>query len=199
MKVIQTNNSCTMNKYDEENIIERLRGETTKRQAFSEVVNHYSRTLYWQVRHIVANHEDADDVVQNTFLKAWRSIDSFEGGARLSTWLYRIAYNESMTLLSQRRETLSIDEGTDDEEDGGGYAMQLESDEYVDGDKAQMILQEAMTQLPAKQKAVFTMKYFNDMKYEDISEVTGTTIGALKASYHLAVEKITKYVRRIEN
>ena len=199
MKVIQTNNSCTMNKYDEENIIERLRGETTKRQAFSEVVNHYSRTLYWQVRHIVANHEDADDVVQNTFLKAWRSIDSFEGGARLSTWLYRIAYNESMTLLSQRRETLSIDEGTDDEEDGGGSAMQLESDEYVDGDKAQMILQEAMAQLPAKQKAVFTMKYFNDMKYEDISEVTGTTIGALKASYHLAVEKITKYVRRIEN
>ena len=199
MEVIQTNNSCTMNKYDEENIIERLRGETTKRQAFSEVVNHYSRTLYWQVRHIVANHEDADDVVQNTFLKAWRSIDSFEGGARLSTWLYRIAYNESMTLLSQRRETLSIDEGTDDEEDGGGYAMQLESDEYVDGDKAQMILQEAMAQLPAKQKAVFTMKYFNDMKYEDISEVTGTTIGALKASYHLAVEKITKYVRRIEN
>lgn len=199
MKVIQTNNSCTMNKYDEENIIERLRGETTKRQAFSEVVNHYSRTLYWQVRHIVANHEDADDVVQNTFLKAWRSIDSFEGGARLSTWLYRIAYNESMTLLSQRRETLSIDEGTDDEEDGGGCAMQLESDEYVDGDKAQMILQEAMAQLPAKQKAVFTMKYFNDMKYEDISEVTGTTIGALKASYHLAVEKITKYVRRIEN
>ena len=195
MKVIQTNNSCTMNKYDEENIIERLRGETTKRQAFSEVVNHYSRTLYWQVRHIVTNHEDADDVVQNTFLKAWRSIDSFEGGARLSTWLYRIAYNESMTLLSQRKETLSIDEGTDDEEDGGGCAMQLESDEYVDGDKAQMILQEAIAQLPAKQKAVFTMKYFNDMKYEDISEVTGTTIGALKASYHLAVEKITKYVR----
>lgn len=195
MEVIQTNNSCTMSKYDEENIIERLRDETTKRQAFAEVVNHYSRTLYWQVRHIVANHEDADDVVQNTFLKAWRSIDSFEGSARLSTWLYRIAYNESMTLLSQRKETLSIDEGTDDEEDGGGCAMQLESDEYVDGDKAQMILQEAMAQLPAKQKAVFTMKYFNDMKYEDISEVTGTTIGALKASYHLAVEKITKYVR----
>ena len=104
-----------------------------------------------------------------------------------------------MTLLSQRKETLSIDEGIDDEEDGGGCAMQLESDEYVDGDKAQMILQEAIAQLPAKQKAVFTMKYFNDMKYEDISEVTGTTIGALKASYHLAVEKITKYVRGIEN
>ncbi len=199
MKVIQTNNSCTMKKYDEENIIERLRGETTKRQAFAEVVNHYSRTLYWQVRHIVTNHEDADDVVQNTFLKAWRSIDSFEGSSRLSTWLYRIAYNESMTLLSQRKENLSIDEGIDDEEDGGGCAMQLESDEYVDGDKAQMILQEAIAQLPAKQKAVFTMKYFNDMKYEDISEVTGTTIGALKASYHLAVEKITKYVRGIEN
>lgn len=199
MEVIQTNNSCAMNKYDEENIIERLRGETTKRKAFAEVVNHYSRTLYWQVRHIVTNHEDADDVVQNTFLKAWKSIDSFEGSARLSTWLYRIAYNESMTLLSQRKETLSIDEGTDDEEDGGGCAMQLESDEYVDGDKAQMILQEAIAQLPAKQKAVFTMKYFNDMKYEDISEVTGTTIGALKASYHLAVEKITKYVRRIES
>ena len=185
-----------MKKYDETEIITHLQDERTKRQAFAELVNHYSRTLYWQVRHIVQNHEDADDVVQNTFLKAWKSIDSFEGGARLSTWLYRIAYNESMTLLSQRKDTLSIDEGADEEDEGGGYGVQLESDEYMDGDRTQMILQEAIAELPAKQKAVFTMKYFDEMKYEEIAEVTGTTVGALKASYHLAVEKITKYVKR---
>ncbi|MBQ4380568.1 MAG: RNA polymerase sigma factor [Bacteroidaceae bacterium] len=184
-----------MSKYDEDEIIRLLHDEATKRKAFAEVVNHYSRTLYWQIRHIVVNHDDADDVLQNTFLKAWKSIDGFEGNAQLSTWLYRIAYNESITLLNQKKETFSIDEGGDDDEEGGGTPMQIESDEYIDGDRTQMMLQEALTMLPAKQKAVFTMKYFNDMKYEEIAEVTGTSVGALKASYHIAVEKITKYIK----
>ena len=184
-----------MSKYDEDEIIRLLHDEATKRKAFAEVVNHYSRTLYWQIRHIVVNHDDADDVLQNTFLKAWKSIDGFEGNAQLSTWLYRIAYNESITLLNQKKETFSIDEGAGDDEDGGGMTMQIESDEYIDGDETQIMLQEALTTLPAKQKAVFTMKYFNDMKYEEIAEVTGTSVGALKASYHIAVEKITKYIK----
>ncbi len=187
-----------MNKYDEQSVIERLQNEGTKQRAFAEVVEHYGRTLYWQIRHIVVNHEDADDTVQNTFLKAWKNIDTFEGDSKLSTWLYRIAYNESITLLRQRKDTIVIEDasgGEEDDDEGSGQGIQLESEEYIDGEQAQELLEEAIEQLPPKQKAVFTMKYFNEMKYEEIAEVTQTTVGALKASFHLAVEKITKYVR----
>ncbi len=156
------------------------------------MVNHYSRTLYWQIRHIVVDHDDADDVLQNTFLKAWNNIESFRGDSKLTTWLYKIAYNESITFLKQKKEAISIDT------EEGGAANQLESDEFFDGDETQKLLQEAISSLPAKQKAVFTMKYYEEMKYEEISEVTGTSIGALKASYHLAVEKITKFFRSKE-
>lgn len=184
-----------MSKYDEDSIIELLRDKNTKRKAFEEVVNHYSRTLYWQIRHIVVNHDDSDDVLQNTFLKAWKNIDGFAGDSKISTWLYRIAYNESITFLNQKKETCSLTEDCDDDEHTG-YAMQIESGDYIDGDKTQMMLQTAIAQLPAKQKAVFTMKYFNEMKYEEIAEVTSTSVGALKASYHLAVEKITNFVKQ---
>mgnify|MGYP002624259941 CR=1 FL=1 len=188
-----------MSKFDEEDIIRRLREPREKRRAFEAVVNQYSRTLYWQIRHMVQNHDDTDDILQNTLLKAWRSIDGFAGDSKLSTWLYRIAYNESITFLKQQRETLSLDADGDDNDEGGtnSYAMQIESDEYIDGDKTQLLLQQAIALLPAKQKAVFTMKYFDEMKYEDMSSVTGTSVGALKASYHLAVEKITKFFKAI--
>jgi RNA polymerase sigma-70 factor (ECF subfamily) len=188
-----------MSKYDETDIILRLKDPRQKRRAFEEVVNHYSRTIYWQIRHIVQFHDDTDDVLQNTFLKAWKSIDKFEGNSKISTWLYRIAYNESITFLEQKRETCSLDADQDDDTDARTYAMQLESDEYIDGDKTQMLLQQAIALLPAKQKAVFTMKYFDEMRYEDMSELTGTTVGALKASYHLAVEKITKFFHAHED
>lgn len=189
-----------MSKYDENDIIHRLKEPGQKRRAFEEMVNHYSRTLYWQIRHIVQNHDDTDDILQNTFLKAWKSLDGFEGNSKLSTWLYRIAYNESITFLGQKKEMFSLDASSDeDEEAANTYAMQLESDEYIDGDRAQLLLQQAIAGLPAKQKAVFTMKYFNEMKYEDMSAVTGTSIGALKASYHLAVEKITNFFHAHED
>lgn len=188
-----------MSKFDENDIMRRLKEPREKRRAFEDVVNHYSRTLYWQIRHIVQNHDDTDDILQNTFLKAWKSIDSFAGDSKISTWLYRIAYNESITFLNQQRETYSLDAtGEDDDENSASsYAMQLESDEYIDGDRTQMLLQQAIALLPAKQKAVFTMKYFDEMKYEDMANVTGTSVGALKASYHLAVEKITKFFHTI--
>ena len=184
-----------MSKYDEENIVERLRNETTKKKAFEEIVNKHSRTLYWQIRHIIINHDDTDDVLQNTLLKAWKSIDSFAGDAKISTWLYRIAYNESLNFIKQRKETASCSADTDGDEQTAGSAMQIAGEDYIDGDKVQMMLQEAIAQLPAKQKAVFTMKYFNEMKYEEMSEVTQTSVGALKASYHIAVEKITAYIK----
>lgn len=176
-----------MTKYDESIILERLKEPSTRRRAFEELVNHYSRTLYWQIRHIVVDHDDTDDVLQNTFLKAWNNIDSFRGDAKITTWLYKIAYNESITFLKQKREILSIDG------EEGGVAASLESDEYFDGDETQILLQQAIDSLPNKQKAVFTMKYYDEMKYEEMSEITGTSVGALKASYHLAVEKITNF------
>lgn len=176
-----------MNRFDESAILTRLSNPSTRRRAFEEIVNHYSRTLYWQIRHIVVDHDDADDVLQNTFLKAWNNIDSFRGDSKLTTWLYKIAYNESVTFLKQKKEAISIDS------EDGSAANLLEGDEYFDGDSTQILLQQAIDTLPAKQKAVFTMKYYDEMKYEDMSSITGTSVGALKASYHLAVEKITKF------
>lgn len=176
-----------MSRFEESTILSRLKDPSTRRRAFEEMVNHYSRPLYWQIRHIVVDHDDADDVLQNTLLKAWSNIESFRGDAKLNTWLYKIAYNESVTFLKQKKEAISIDS------EEGCVANTLESDEFFDGDETQQLLQQAIDTLPAKQKAVFTMKYFDEMKYEDMSDITGTSVGALKASYHLAVEKITKF------
>ena len=176
-----------MSKYNESKILEGLKEPSTRRRAFEELVNHHSRTLYWQIRHIVVDHNDTDDVLQNTFLKAWNNIEYFNGNSKISTWLYRIAYNESVLFLKQKGETISI------ESEEGSVANQLESDEYFDGDEIQILFQQAIETLPKKQRAVFTMKYFDEMKYEEISEITGTSIGALKASYHHAVDKITNF------
>lgn len=176
-----------MSRFDEATLLTKLKDPSTQRRAFEEMVNHYSSTLYWQIRHIVVDHDDTDDVLQNTFLKAWNNIGSFRGDSKLSTWLYKIAYNESITFLNQKKDTLSMDN------EDAGVVYTLESDQHFDGDETQIMLQQAIDTLPSKQKAVFTMKYFDDMKYEDISSITGTSVGALKASYHLAVEKITKF------
>lgn len=176
-----------MSKYNEEETLIRLQDPKTQTRAFEEIVNHYSQPLYWQIRRLVVDHEDADDVLQNTFIKAWTNITSFRGESKLSTWLYKIAYNESLTFLNHKRELLSID-------DLNSMTMEtLESDPYFDGDETQLMLQEAINTLPDKQKAVFNMKYFEEMKYEDMSQITGTSVGALKASFHLAVKKIEEY------
>lgn len=176
-----------MSSYNEDEIIARLQDPKTQRHAFEDVVNHYGQQLYWQIRRLVTYHDDADDVLQNTFIKVWTNLSAFRGESKLSTWLFKIAYNESITFLNHKRESLSLDENE------SSVTGQLESDPYFDGDETQAMLQEAMNQLPEKQRAVFQMKYYDDMKYEDISAITGTSVGALKASYHHAVKKIEDF------
>lgn len=166
---------------------ERLRDPSTRREAFGELISEFSQPLYWQIRRMVQNHDDTDDLLQNTFMKAWTSMDGFRGDAKLSTWLHKIAINEALTHLDRdkRRATDSLDS-----EEGAATAARIESDEWFDGDAAAAALRRAIASLPPKQQLVFNMKYFDEMKYEEISEITGTSVGALKTSYHLAVKKI---------
>lgn len=171
-------------------LIERLRQPATCRQAFNEVMRLYSEPLYWQVRRMVENHDDANDILQNTFLKAWQSVEGFRGDAKLSTWLYKIALNEAITFLARERKRLNL--SLDDEE--SHLINLIESDEYVDGDELAVKLRKAVASLPEKQRLVFNMKYYDEMKYEQMSEILGTSVGALKASYHLAVKKIEQYI-----
>lgn len=178
-----------MGNTDDKKIVRLLANPITRERAFAEVVRQYSETLYWKIRRIVLTHDDADDVLQETFVKAWLNIDSFQGKSKLSTWLYRIAVNESLDFLRRRRNESQVDI-----DDAQSVAGQLMADEYFDGDKAQVLLQQAIAQLPDVQRAVFTMRYYDEMKYSDISKVLGTTEGALKASYHIAVKKIKEYL-----
>ena len=183
-----------MQQYIEEEIIKQLRDPAHQRDAFAQVVNFYGEKLYWQIRKMVLDHDDANDLLQNTFLKAWMNIDYFRVDAKLSTWLYKIAINECITFLNRQRmqNNVSID-------DTDVFLLErLKGDEYFDGDAAQMKLQKAILTLPEKQRAVFNMKYFDDMKYEDMSEIFGTSVGALKASYHHAVKKIEKFLEEVD-
>ena len=181
-----------MKTYNEEDIISRLQDPEMCREAFGEVVKAYSEQLYWQIRRMVLSHDDANDVLQNTFIKAWDNIEYFRAEARLSTWLYRIAFNECLNFINKKRahDQLSIDDA--DKEALG----KLESDPYFDGDETQLLLQKAIHTLPEKQRIVFNLKYFDEMKYEDMSDIIGTSVGALKASYHHAVKKITDFLNR---
>lgn len=174
---------------EDQDLISRLRDEKTCREAFGEVIALYSEPLYWQIRRMVQNHDDANDLLQNTFLKAWSSIDIFRGDAKLSTWLYKIAINESLTFLAREKKRLSL--SLDDEE--SYLANAIEADEYIDGDELKLKLRKAIATLPEKQRLVFNMKYFDEMKYEEMSEILGTSVGALKASYHIAVKKIEQF------
>lgn len=160
------------------------------REAFAQVVAHYSEPLYWQIRKMVVSHDDTDDLLQNTFMKAWANIDYFRGDAKLSTWLYRIAVNESITFLNKERAKRNL---TVDDEDTF-LVESLPADEWFDGDEWQLLLQQAIARLPEKQRLVFTMRYFDEMKYEEMSEILGTTVGALKASYHHAAKKVEEFL-----
>jgi len=178
----------------DDQLAQQLKDPATRRQAFSQVIHRYQEQLYWQIRKMVFDHEDSSDVLQNTLLKAWQALDNFRGDSKLSTWLYTIARNESLTFLTKRQAEMDM---TIDDPDG--YVMDCqEADQYFDGDDAQRLLLEAIAQLPAKQREVFNMRYYDDLPYEDISRITGTSAGALKASYHFAVEKIAAYVKKNE-
>lgn len=178
----------SMNVWNEQEIVEDLHNPQRQREAFTLLVDHFKEQLYWQIRRMVLNHDDADDILQNTFIKAWTGLDGYRGDARLSTWLFRIANNETLTFLQRRRQMLSLDE-----EGVGSLAATLQGDPYFDGDETELQLQEAIAQLPDRQRQVFNLKYFEEMKYEDMSRVLGTSIGSLKASYHHAVKKISDF------
>lgn len=181
-----------MQQYTEEEIIAQLRDPDKQRSAFSLIVSTYGERLYWQIRKMVLNHDDTNDLLQNTFLKAWTNIDYFRGEAKLSTWLYKIAINECLTFLNRQRNqnNISID-------DTDIFLLErLKGDEFFDGDEAQKKLQAAVLSLPEKQRLVFNMKYFEEMKYEKMSEILGTSVGALKASYHHAVKKVEEFLTR---
>jgi len=153
---------------------------------FDEIVSEYSEKLYWHIRKIVLIHDDADDVLQNTFLKAWKGLKNFRGGSGIYTWLYRIATNESITFLNKKKKQNSVSLTTYEEYLG----ETLESDSYFDGNEMELKLQKAILTLPEKQRIVFNMRYFEEIKYKDMSKILETSEGALKASYHHAVKKI---------
>jgi RNA polymerase sigma-70 factor (ECF subfamily) len=170
-------------------LVDQLREPSTARRAFSRVVEIYAEPLYRQIRRMVQNHDDAADLLQNTFLKAWDSLPQFRGDAKLSTWLYKIAVNESLTHLERERRRQNV--SLDDEE--SMLINMIEADEWIDGDELHQELRRAIATLPEKQRLVFNMRYYDEMKYEEISNVLGTSVGALKASYHLAAKKIENY------
>jgi len=178
---------------DEAEVIRLLASSEGRQKVFPMIVDQYSQSLYWKIRSIVLTHEDADDVLQNTFLKAWKSLPTFQGKAKLSTWLYRIAINESLDFL-RRQKTATLSSADADL----SVANCLLADDYFDGDKSQAVLQEAIATLPDVQRTVFTLRYYDEMKYSEMSEILGTSEGSLKASYHIAVQKITDYVKRYE-
>ncbi|MDR1683102.1 MAG: sigma-70 family RNA polymerase sigma factor [Candidatus Symbiothrix sp.] len=181
-----------MNIFNETEVLSDLHNSDPmiQRKAFEQIVRFYSEKLYWQIRRMLLSHDDANDVLQNTFIKVWMSIDLFRGDSKLSTWLYKIAVNESITFINKQRahSYLSID----DEE--AVFAKKLEADDYFDGDEAQLKLQKAILTLPEKQRLVFNLRYFDEMSYEDMSEALNTSAGALKASYHHATKKIEKFL-----
>jgi len=175
---------------DDALIIAKFAEESTREEAFRLLLKKYQQKIYWHVRRMVIDHDDADDVVQDIFVKVWKNLGSFREDSQLYTWLYRIATNECITFLNKKKQkqNVSLDDDTT-----AYLAETLADGNYFNGDKAQMKLQQALLTLPEKQKLVFNMKYFEDMKYEEISNVLGTSVGALKASYHLAVKKIEAF------
>ena len=180
-----------MDKFDERKIVSLLSDPATSRKAFGMVVEQYGEQLYWQVRRIVLSHDDANDVMQNVFVKAWTGIGSFRNDSKLSTWLYRIAVNESLDFMRRRK---AVHEVSADDADAG-VANALLADKYFDGDETAAQLQQAIALLPEVQRTVFNLRYYGEMKYSEMSRVLGTSEGALKASYHIAVKKISEYFK----
>lgn len=164
--------------------------EAEKRKLFSQVVSQYSEKLYWTIRRIVLYHDDANDVLQNALIKVWRNLGDFENRAKLSTWLYRIAVNEALDFLRKKKDVASLDVV-----ENASVARSLVADDYFDGSVAQALLQEAIALLPDVQRVVFNLRYYDDMKYSEMSKLLDTSEGALKASYHIAVKKISAYVK----
>lgn len=179
-----------MTEFTDTELLEQFRKEETKHHAFNLLVKQYQQKVYWHIRRILIDHDDSNDVVQNVFIKVWKALDNFREDSKLYTWIYRIATNEAISFLNQKKKRFSIPFVHVEHE----LSHSLNNDVLFTGDKIQLILQKAILKLPTQQRIVFNMKYFDGMKYEEISEILGVTVGALKASYHHAVKKIEKYV-----
>lgn len=176
---------------EDSDLVEKLRQPGTRDAAFRELVVSYQERLYWHIRRIVLTHDDADDVLQETFIKVFRNIDGFRGNSKLYSWMYRIATNEALTFLKKHTHM----QGMDQEGVHEHLIENLVADPYFDGDQAELQLQKALAALPEKQRLVFNMKYFQALKYDEISEILETSVGALKASYHLAVKKVRNHLK----
>ena len=175
---------------DDAKLLTQLQSNNSKELAFKILVKRYKERLYWHIRKIVISHDDTDDVLQNTLIKIIRNIDKFKGDSKLYTWMYRIATNESITFLNSKAKRNQVSNETLKE----NALQNLVADVYFDGDEIQLKLQKAIAQLPRIQQLVFNMRYFDDIKYKDMSAILETSEGALKASYHIAVKKIKTYL-----
>ena len=177
---------------DEKEILQLLENDNMLDKAFGFILDKYQERLYWHIRRMVGGHEDANDVFQNTMIKAYKGIQKFQAKSTLLTWLYRIATNESITFINKRtkKETVSIDN------EDLGLSNQMKAERYTEEGLAEKYLKEAIEELPEKQRVVFIMRYYDEMPYQDIEQVLGTSVGALKASYHHAAKKIEAYIRK---
>lgn len=175
---------------DDQSILEKYKIPDTKEGAFTDLVKKYQEKLYWHIRRLVIVHDDADDVLQNVFIKAWKGLENFREDSQLYTWLYRIATNESITFLEQRKKRSLISLSDDD----NGLSNNLKADENFDANKLEWKLQLGIQQLPEKQRVVFNLRYYDEMPYEEMSKILETSVGALKASYHHAAKKIEDYI-----
>jgi RNA polymerase sigma-70 factor (ECF subfamily) len=176
---------------DDQELLYQFRQESTRERAFTEIVKKYQEKLYWHIRRMVVDHDDANDVVQNVFIKVWRALDNFREDSKLYTWLYRIATNESLTFLEQQKKKASV--SLSDVETG--LSNRVKADSNFDANKLEWKLQLAIQQLPEKQRIVFNLRYYDEMPYEEMSRVLDTSEGALKASYHHAAKKIEEFVK----
>ena len=183
-----------MEEYSDKELLEQFRNPEKRNYAFNLLVRKYQKKLYWHIRRIVIDHDDSDDVVQNTFIKVWKGLDNFKEDSQLFTWLYRIATNESLTFLKQKKAKYFVSFGTVEY----NLANKLEDDNFYKGDEVQKKLQKAILTLPEKQRIVFNMKYYEEIKYEEMSGILETSVGALKASYHHAVKKIEEYIKNTD-
>ena len=176
---------------EETTLVASLKNKKTKESAFKELVKQYKERLYWHIRKIVISHDDADDVLQNTFVKVFKNIDNFKEESKLYSWMYRIATNESISFLNKKAKRNNVDISDYQQQ----LVSNLESDQWFSGSEIQIILQKAIATLPQQQQLVFKMKYFDEMKYQEISDILETSVGGLKASYHHAVKKIEAFVK----
>jgi RNA polymerase sigma factor (sigma-70 family) len=181
-----------MQELSDREILDQFSNPETRNYAFNLLVRQYQKRLYWHIRKMVIDHDDSDDILQNVFIKAFNGLANFREDSKIFTWLYRIATNECITFLNSKKKRFFIPMVDVENQ----LSQNLENDSYFNGDRIQMRLQQAILTLPEKQRLVFNMKYFEDMKYEDMSEILGTSVGALKASYHHAVKKIEEFMKR---